>query len=543
MISGKILNQLGCRAGKHSWQKKAILSSHKDFVICLSASILLSYFSITNQSLWIDEGVTVRLASYPSYSELLHTQLFNTTDDTQSHLPFYISYIWGWAKIFGISEVSLRMANFPFLMILLLTIKWGSRVIFNDKWIWSIALVSPFIWFYMNEARPYIGLMAFSSLSFISFFIYLTEPTHRNRLIPWLCLLGVYFASGMVSFNIFLIPLFLLTLLIQYKFNRDKWIIFLKNWLWPILISIPFFIILCTWFVWAVIQRSSGDVIETNLTYIKNPGILNVLFSMYEFIGFLGLGPPRNIMRAAPVLNTFSSYVIPLSIGLIGWIVSFIVIVKSWYHDISGRIAILIKMFCIGIVIIFFICLLFHFRFWGRHLAMYFPIFLFIIIGSITDNPGIFRNNFHHRLALYLLVAIWLLSSVRLIYLPEYKKDDYRSAVSCAINAAGSMGSILWAADRNCGQYYGLTLFDELTPKRISKVTSSSIAAYAVDWDDEKIDKAIHSCDYPIVIVIGKPDIHDKYGTLTKFVEESKAQLVASPNAFKIYTILCLPQQ
>ena len=516
--------------------RKTDLFSNKDVAICLGASILLSFLSITNQSLWIDESITASLASYPTFGKLLYTQLYNTTKETQSHLPFYIWYIWGWAKLFGINELSLRIANFPFIVILLSVIQWGSKIIFKNEWNWSIALVSPFVWFYMNEARPYVAVMAFSSLSIICFLFYLTKPSQSNRLIPWLCLVGVFFASGMVSFNILLIPVFFITLAIRYKFNRDKWRNFFKDWLWPSFILSPFFIMLGAWFVWALIHKPNGDVIGTNLVYIKKPGILNLLFSMYEFFGFLGLGPPRNIIRSALGLNTFLPYILSLSVGVIGWIVSFIIIVKSWHHNISEIIIILIEMFCVGILMLFSTFLLFHFRFWGRHFAMLFPIFLFIVIGTITDGPGEFRNKFLKHIAFCVLIIIWLSSSIRLTYLSEYKKDDYRSAVSYAINAAGNDGSILWAANRNCGQFYGLKFINELTPKRVFRSTTA-IAAFAVDWDKEKIDNALQSYHHPIIIVISKPDLHDKTGALTIAVKENKAQLVASLNAFKIYKI------
>jgi len=215
---------------------------------------------------------------------------------------------------------------------------------------------------------------------------------------------------------------------------------------------------------------------------------------------------------------------------------SFIIIVKSWHHNISETITILIEMFCIGILMLFSVFLLFHFRFWGRHLSMLFPIFMFIVIGTITGDPRKFRNMFLHRIAFCIVIVIWLSSSIRLSYLSEYKKDDYRSAVSYAINAAGNDGNILWAADRNCGEFYGLKFNDELSPKRIFRSTSA-IATLAVDWDRERIDNALQSYHHPIIVVISKPDLYDKYGVFTIAVEKNNGLLVASPNSFKIYKI------
>lgn len=143
---------------------------------------------------------------------------------------------------------------------------------------------------------------------------------------------------------------------------------------------------------------------------------------------------------------------------------------------------------------------------------------------------------FLHQVAFCILIVIWLSSSVRLTYLSEYNKDDYRDAVYYAINAAGNDGSILWAANRNCGQFYGLKFINNLSSKKAFSSTAA-IAAFAVDWDKKKIEQALQTFHYPIIIVISKPDLHDKFGALTIAVEENKAQLIASPNAFKIYKI------
>lgn len=202
------------------------------------------------------------------------------------------------------------------------------------------------------------------------------------------------------------------------------------------------------------------------------------------------------------------------------------------------------KMFCVGIAIFFLVCLIFHFRFWGRHLASLYPLFLLLVIGFLSTNLSIFKNTFIPCLLLCILIAIWSLSSIRLTYLSKYEKDDYRSAVSYAINSASSSGSILWAADRHSANYYGLIFFDESPKNNFSRSTTiPRIASYAVDWDQEKITNALQNNQYPIVIVISKPDLYDKFGSLTKAVEEINAELIATPNTFKIYKISLLSQR
>lgn len=508
--------------------QKQIHFSSTDFVVLLGALTLLCFVSATDQSLWIDESITAWLASHPTLKELINTQVNISGSEIQ--MPFYVWYIWGWAKIFGIGELSLRMANAPFLLLLLSTILWGSKLLFKTGWTWIIVAVSPFICFYVNEARPYVAVMALSSLAIICFLTYLMEPDNNRRFMPWLCVLGLFLSPGMCMLSAFLIPVFLATLFMAYKINRDTWKIFLKDWLWPILLSLPFFLVLGSWFAWTLVQGFGG--------IRESPGLLNLSFAAYEFLGFVGLGPPRNLIRSAPAWITFSqiSYIVPLSIGLIGWlVVTATIIIRVRKDGINKCIGLMIWMLGVGISLFFLAAFLFHFRFWGRHLAQFFPIFLLIIIGLTEKGSQKYFNLNLHRIALYTLIAIWLFSSVRLVFLADYKKDDYRSAVSYAVMAAGSGGTILWAANPICGSYYGLYYSNGLMPKVYWPTTFPAIQA--MNWKEEQIEDAFQTSSHPIVIAISKPDLFDRSNALQKAITKNQAQLVGIPNTFMIYKI------
>ncbi|MGV7222810.1 MAG: hypothetical protein ACQ9MH_14940 [Nitrospinales bacterium] len=499
-----------------------------DFFVLLGVLALLCFISVTDQSLWIDESITAWLASHATFKELINTQVNFSGSETQ--MPLYLWYIWGWAKIFGIGELSLRMSNVPFLLLLLSTILWGGKLLFKTRWAWVIAAVSPFISFYANEARPYVAVMAFSSLATICFLAYLMEPDNSRRLIPWLCLLGIFFASGMCMLSAFLIPVFLTTLFIAYKINPDMWKIFLKNWFWPLLLSLPLFVVLGGWFAWTLLQGFGG--------MRESPGLLNLSFAAYEFLGFIGLGPPRNLIRSAPTWSTFFqiSYIVQVSIGLIGWLILTVtIIIRVRQNGINICIGLMIWMMSAGISLFFLTAFLFHFRFWGRHLAQFYPLFLLIIIGLVGKCSQRYFDLNLHRIALYTLVVIWIFSSVRLVFLTDYKKDDYRSAVSYAQMAAGSGGTILWAANPICGSYYGLYYTNGLMPKVYWPTTFPAIQA--MNWDEEQIEHAFKTSPHPIVIAIGKPDLFDRSNALNKAIIKNKVQLIGIPNTFMIYKI------
>ncbi len=507
-------------------------SSSLDWVIWLATSVFVCSLSIighsfiTGHSLWIDEGMTAWLASHPTFKELVDTQ--TNISSSEAQMPFYVWYIWGWAKIFGISEIALRMANLPFVLLLLLVIQWGSRLLFQSRWNWVIVSVSPFLWFYVNEARPYVAVIAFSTLAVVSLLIYLMRLQHCRTWTPWLCLLGVFFCSGVNMLGAFVIPTLLTALVLSYKLNGEEWKVFLHDWLWPILVFLPFFVILGGWFAWTL-WHGYGGIIES-------PGMGNLFFAAWEFLGLLGLGPPRNVLRTAQTLTIFPRYVVTLGFGAIAWLVVIAtMIIKARRSGINKCIEYLVGMLCIGLVLFFASASWFRFRFWGRHLGQFFPIFFLLIIGLLGKDSKRYPDVSLRLIASCILITIWSFSSARLAFVADYKKDDYRSAVTYAKNAADAGGTIFWAAHPITGSYYGLR-FSGSTGKKVFWPTSS-VAHLALNWNENQIETAIRDSTRPIVIAISKPDLYDRHNALLKAMVKNQALLIAAPNTFRIYII------
>ena len=91
------------------------------------ASLLLG-LSISNQSLWIDEGLTAWLASQHGLSGLFHAMRVASEATTQPLEPAYHLYTWGWVKVFGVSEFALRASNIPFAVLFVSALAWSSRL-------------------------------------------------------------------------------------------------------------------------------------------------------------------------------------------------------------------------------------------------------------------------------------------------------------------------------------------------------------------------------------------------------------------------------
>ena len=500
-----------------------------NFIVCLAVSVGISIASITNQSLWIDEAATAWLASHSTAYELVDTQIYTPYGETQK--LFYVWYIWAWAKFCGLSEYSIRFSNLPFLFIFLLTIQWGMKNLLRNRWLWVLAALNPFIWFYMNEARPYMGVMAFSALAIVSFLIYVLEPTYKPKFMAWLCLLGLFIATGMIMLGVFIIPSFLIALGWAYKRDWDKWKVFLKDWIWPSLIFLPFFLALGGWFVWVTLYQGAKGRIET-------PSFLNSLFGLYEFLGFIGLGPPRNLLRSAPSLRTFfqEGYIVTSIVGLTCWIiVSIIITINIRISGLSKKFSLMIIMFLVGIVSFHFVSHLVHFRYWGRHMAQYFPLFIFLVIAILADISHKYRNVNLSNIAIYSLIVVWLLSSVRLAFLSGYGKDDYRGAVSYALSAVSNGGTILWAADTFGASYYGLSCANDPLPKVFWPTPFKALSV--VNWNEDQMSFELINNTLPIVIAISKSDLFDSNHNIENELKKRNAQLIATSNTFRVYRL------
>src|SRR5262249_29123117 len=151
---------------------------------------------------------------------------------------------------------------------------------------WALFCLSPFFWFYLNEARPYTAILAFSSVATVAVLAYLIDPDRYAKQAPWYCLVALFLGWGMHILTLFLFPVLLILFVSVVCADarlRSRW---LRDWLCPALCCLPAFVTLLAFYTWS----SENGINKTE----AQPGIANLAFAVYEFAGFAGLGPPRN---------------------------------------------------------------------------------------------------------------------------------------------------------------------------------------------------------------------------------------------------------
>ena len=330
-------------------------------------------------------------------------------------MPGYIFYIWCWVKVFNISEFSLRAANLPFLLLFILYLI-NSYLNLRTKIIFlTLVLISPIVCYYLNEARYPIIVFSLSGITLLALYNY--DLTTKRKHLYILCLSAV-----LGSFFFMLFPFVFVGLLTIVLFGARKNFLemFKKKENMPIIIFSLSIIFSLMFYYLISINRGAGGMKEV-------PGIGNIGFSLYEFLGLGGLGPPRSVLRNDGLRTLFAfSYILKVLLVIIPFSIIFLVAVLRWktFKDKN-----LIKTLSVSLLLNFtvfvIIAYLFGFRFWERHLIFLFPFLLMIISIIVSELFGekIIKVSF------FILVIGWIVSDLNIRFNDYYKKDNYKLAV------------------------------------------------------------------------------------------------------------------
>ena len=315
----------------------------------------------------------------------------------------------------------------------------------------------------------------------------------------------------------------------EMKDNKNN---FLLDWKKPALFSVPFFLVLGGYYL-KVILAGSGGRLQGGygiLTY------KHVLFCLYEFLGFSGIGPPRNIIRENPSISTFSPYSPWLGVAVLIMIGALVYIMILYKKDSADKLFFM-NPYMWGLIFGFLSFGIFAFNFkitfYGRHVIFLYPYFIFAI-ALIAKEAWSTKSRLKLR---YVLVAslllIWLVSDFRLRFHPGYFKDDYRSAVSTALSLAADSAPIFWAADLHAGAYYGLEYYnsDFKVPPKIKPIRKVYDAS---GWPAEKVKASVKPFSSG-VLVISKKDTFDTKNGWSWYISQHKVKEQIKFNAFTIY--------
>jgi len=140
-------------------------------------SFLLRLIS-SNQSLWLDEGVTARVVK--TFDFLSIVKKFSPFD---FHPPLYYLFLKFWTDIFGYSEISLRFPSIIFSILSGFVVYKIGSLLKNKKlgfWAAVFFLFNPLIVYYSQEARMYM-IVTFFITSSLYYFLKIQKSKFKSQ--------------------------------------------------------------------------------------------------------------------------------------------------------------------------------------------------------------------------------------------------------------------------------------------------------------------------------------------------------------------------
>lgn len=459
--------------------------------LVLLATAIILIISINAKSLWGDECLIYKYINSPNPLDVFKKAL--ESNGSEKQMPLFLLFSWVWTRIFGLSEIAMRSVNvLPAFLYAIYGYKISQKVC-KKKLVWLgvlFFLLNPIFVAYLNEARPYIGLLAFA-LAIIYHSFYAKDFNSKRNIfaIHLFMLLGISFHL----LFIFSFVIYLCGILYHRKNNELK----LKDHIKGLLLCSPFYLLLLVYMAFTFIYSSSMSI-----GFASGSVFSSLVVSLYYIAGFGGLGPSRNDLRN-PSLSDLTPFMIIAIVALaIVLLPFFITLIKKSFKKPFNTKTFWLLMAGVALLACFSIlAIAFKYSFWERHIIALSAIFITLIVELIPS-----KKMFYPALALLILFAI---SSLNYRFNYYYGNEDYKSIV----NDLGDGSHIVMAQGaEDVFDYYGKELVksDNYTNPTNQII---DISNYSVEQINDLISQYQYQDQYKdkdIAIVLTSRPVSDK---------------------------------
>ncbi len=487
---------------------------HKHLLIVIFSSLLAAILAVSQDSLWIDEAFSAQKAMQPTFGDWWKVMQVVKGSDLQ--MPLYMAYLWLEEKVFGHSEWALRGANIPWFILGQVALYLGLRPLARCRVaVPLVALMSPFLWTYLNEARPYIMQYAGACIvlgSLCQLHLKASEVRRVNaRWLGWLGF-GIFILCGSSALGI---PWAGAAVLAAYCLDVHLSSI---RWTGATIATVAatsiILILLAGYYYWTLKQGARG-------AFYADAGWKNIAFAFYELLGFLGLGPSRLEIRAHGLKILESAVPLLVVSGPVIAGMSFLAFRRfAKVTQPRERLAVLLYVaFPLACVIALGFAT--GLRVLGRHLTPLVPVVTGLFAMAIIH---LWQSGARLRqVAASLFIIVWLGSSLSLRFSKRHARDDYRSAAAMARDLLDRGGAVWWVAASPPAEYYQLPVTENPSDK--------GKALLLLNSDESKLQGLI----LPQNIFLSKGDLFDSKGAVAKFIEKHSYSKVRSLPAFTVW--------
>lgn len=362
--------------------------------LILAVGLILRLVSL-DQSLWLDEAINVLAAKSNSFWQIL-----TEYPKFDFHPPGYFLILWGWIRIFGYSEVAVRMPSVIFgVATVWIVFLIGKKLISENLGVLAalILATSPLHIYYSQEARMYSFAAFAVTLNFFLFIKFLKKEYSKVFLILSNLLI---FLSDYLTYFIF--PAQFIFLLITKKTQ------FIKTWLTVLIITIVSFI---WWLPILVGQVNIGKVTALSVPgwkmVVGEAGIKPLILTYVKFI--IGrISHPDHL--------TYTLLFLP-----VGFLFAFLII-QARKSDYFAK-TLLLSWIGIPIFLAWFISFVIPVYSYFRLLFVLPAFFILVALGILT-----FKTKMQY-LILSLVILIEFISSGIYLVNPVFQREDWRGLV------------------------------------------------------------------------------------------------------------------
>jgi hypothetical protein len=482
-------------------------------VIFFAGILFVCALGINHQSLWIDETYTALKAQQATFPNWWHEMRRAGGSDIQ--MPLYMIWIWVCEKFFGSSEIALRAVNLfwilPGLIALWVALARQPRL---QLAVFLVAVFNPFVWFYLNEARPYAMQLGASLFLAAALFHWNEKPISAQSgesIWAWgfvvalvalsgASMLGMIWAAAAIMAMIFLSP-------------KERLLKLVRDYFFAWFVAIALLAVLSFYYLWTLKAGArASDVASTDWK--------NVAFIGYELLGFAGLGPGRLEIRDGG-LQVFKAYAPELAAFAMLVLTLICFAIRDLQQDYPRKKILGLAMIVLAPAIFILMAgFILHFRVLGRHFAPLLAAVDFLLGLGVS---AAWRRTAAGKILVVGFFTLCLASGLSLRFAMRHAKDDYRSAAGLARIALAGGKTVWWSADANAAAYYQLPLAINSTESgRAFLMINPSVEFLATNVPAD-------------VIIVSRPDIYDPHGTLAIFLARNDFKKNAILPAFVVW--------
>lgn len=415
----------------------------------LLAAAALGALAISRQSLWIDELGTWRLTRADDLATWLAQLLGWRNSDAQ--LPLYHAWIKLWSAAFGQDEAVLRCSNLPWLALALWPL-WRAPVrpdaVGLLRGIGLVLLLHPLVWYYTNELRPYVMLLAGATLAGTGLMGAWMESDDaqeralsRHLLIVGLALLAASSAIGAIWTLAFLLPALGLA-----ARRHGPGLGLSRGHAWSIVLCLA---VLVPVFA----QYLSSFLSGVTATTLHQHKLVNFGYAFYELLGLAGVGPGREALRVAPA-PALKAHALALAAAALLLLAGLGLGLRAlWQRE--GRRALVVGLLALlPVLVLLGLAELKHWRVVGRHMV---PLLFFVALVLAAAGQAAWRQGGWGARGAAAGALLALLASSLAIRLAErHQREQYRDAAAEAQQSLAQGRTTWWFADSAGPEYHGL---------------------------------------------------------------------------------------